>query len=330
MPLTRRELIQDAAVMAGAGAAAIRSTEVGAEPDDKTIPKRVLGRTGKQVSLIGFGMAPLGSDNTTPDQATEILNHALDLGINYLDVAPIYGNDQQKYGNAESKMKATLAKRRGEVLLTTKVNAQRPDRDGVLKQLEESLKRLGVDQVDAAHIHNLADFDEDKVFYQGGALDGLLEAKKRGLIKYIGVSGHQRPGRFNAAFFTGQFDIMMVPLNFADWVNYDFPKFALLEATKRNVGVLAMKVLGGAKDWKYDSRTPGSLAAYHEKAIRYTLGIPGVACAVIGLSTKDEVTKAVEVARNYQPLPARELEDLLVAGKRLAVERGAYYGPVGK
>src|SRR5262249_24525533 len=149
------------------------------------LPTRVLGRTGRTVSVIGFGMAPLGSDNTTPEAATQIVSAALDLGVTYLDVAPVYGSDAQKHGNAESKLKEVLRHRRGEVFLVTKVNAQRPTRDGVLQQLEESLRRMGVNSVDAAHIHNLGDFDMEKVFTPEGALGGLLEARRRGLLRHI-------------------------------------------------------------------------------------------------------------------------------------------------
>jgi aryl-alcohol dehydrogenase-like predicted oxidoreductase len=278
--------------------------------------------------MIGFGLAPLGSDNTTPEEATRIVAAALDLGVTYLDVAPVYGSDEQKHGNAESKLKEVLRRRRAEAFLVTKVNSQRPTRDGVLRQLEESLRRMGVDSVDAVHIHNLGDFDMEKVFTPDGTLGGLLEARRRGLLRHIGASGHMRPARFARAFETGEIDLCMNALNFADRHTYDFEGLMLPAARKHNVGIVAMKVLGGAVKWQYDGKTPATLAAHHERAIRYSLGLPGVACAVIGFANEAEVRQAVDVARAYRPLSDEERAALLAEGRQLAAARGEYYGPV--
>jgi aryl-alcohol dehydrogenase-like predicted oxidoreductase len=287
-----------------------------------------LGRTKQNVSLIGFGTAPLGSDNTTPDDADRILRAALGMGINYFDTAPVYGDPKSKFGNAEMKMKSFLASHRKDVFLVTKVNAERPDRDGVLRQLEESLKRLGVDCVDAVHIHNLGDFDMKQTLGRDGALAGLREARKREWTRWIGTSGHMRPARFVEAIQTGDIDLTMNSLNFADRENYDFEGLVIPAAKKQGTAVVAMKVLGGAVKWVYDAKTPACFADRHEAAIRYALGLPGVCSAVIGFSNVDEVRKAVEVARGYKPLDAEARTDLLTHGRRLAAERGLYYGPV--
>src|SRR5437660_1789954 len=122
MKITRREFIRDATAVA-AGAVVAPAL---AETPPAGLPTRVLGRTGRKVPLLGFGMAPLGSDNTTPEEAARIVSAAIDMGVTYIDVAPVYGSDTQKYGNAESKLKEVLRARRAEVFLVTKVNAQRP------------------------------------------------------------------------------------------------------------------------------------------------------------------------------------------------------------
>jgi aryl-alcohol dehydrogenase-like predicted oxidoreductase len=270
----------------------------------------------------------MGSDSTTPRDAARLVNLAIDLGVTYLDVAPIYGSDTQRYGNAESKLKTVLQTRRSEVFLVTKVNARRPTRAGVLRQIEESLRRLGTDHVDAVHLHNLGDFDMAQVFTESGALGGLIEGRRRGLLRFIGASGHMRPGRFVRAVETGQFDLCMTVLNFADRFTYDFEGLLLPAAQKANVGIVAMKVLGGPLDWKYDVGVPGSLGAYHARTIRYSLGLPSVASAVIGFTTEDELRQAVAVARAYQPLLEAERTALLEDGRKLAAVRGALFGPV--
>jgi predicted aldo/keto reductase-like oxidoreductase len=116
--------------------------------------------------------------------------------------------------------------------------------------------------------------------------------------------------------------------NFADRSNYDFEGLVLPAAKKRNVGVVAMKVLGGAIKWQYDGNTKGVLAEHHEQAIRFSLGVPGVACAVVGFATVDEARKALDVAARFKPLTTAERDELLAAGRKLAVARAGYYGPV--
>lgn len=327
MSLTRREFIRNT-TRAAVGAGAAAALPAGAAAPPAGLPTRVLGRTGERVAMLGFGVASLGGDHTTPEDATQFLSTAIDLGVTYLDVAPTYGSDDQKYGNAETKMREVLRTRRKEVFLVTKVNAERPTRDGVLRQIDESLKRMDVDQVDLVHIHNLGDFDMETVFTAEGTLGGLQEAKRRGLVRFLGASGHMRPARFVPALETGELDVCMNALNFADRYNYDFEGLVLPVAQKHRCGVVAMKVLGGARNWQYDRQTPGNLAEYHEQAIRYALGLPQVACAVIGFSNEQELRQAVEVVRKYQPLTPTEKEALLSEGRRLAVGREEYFGPI--
>ncbi|HZO89251.1 MAG TPA: aldo/keto reductase [Chthonomonadaceae bacterium] len=322
MQISRRNFLKGTAVAAGSlTTLSLAETASSAADQEGTLPRRVLGRTKEKVSILGIGMAPLGSNNTTTAQAEAVVHAALDQGITYIDVSP-------DYGNAEDKLKGVLKTRREGLFLVTKVNPDRQDRQGVQRQVEESLKRMGVAQVDAVHIHNLGDFDMDRLFTPDGAIAGLKEARERGLLRFIGTSGHMRPQRFATAIATGDIDLTMNALNFADRHNYDFEGLVLPVAQQHGTAVVAMKVLGGAKNWQYDGKTPGTLAEYHSRAIRYSLGLPGVACAVIGLSNAEEVKQAAEAARHYTPLSAAERSDLLAIGRRLAQARGLYYGPV--
>ena len=316
---TRREFIRDAAV-AGAAGALLSAPDASAKRRD-ALPKRTLGRTKARVSTIGFGIATLGSPDTSFADAEAILNSAIDMGVTYLDVSP-------DYGQAEDKLKLVLKHRREKVFLVTKVNPNAQDSAGVQKQLEESLRRMGTDHVDAVHIHNLGDFDMDRLFVAGGAVEGLKEARKRGLCRFIGVSGHMRPHRFATALDTGEIDLAMMALNFADRHTYDFEGLALPVAKKHGTAVVAMKVLGGAKNWSYDGKTAASLADYHERALRYSLALPGVCAAVVGFSNVKEIAAAVEVAKRFEPLSSADRDALLAEGRQLAVARGLYYGPV--
>jgi uncharacterized protein len=321
METPRRKFLKQGIAAAGAlGALSIAGAEERGS-SDSALPRRALGRTKERVTMIGIGTAPLGSDKTSMNEAESVVQAAIDHGIRYVDVSP-------DYGNAEAKLKGVLKSQRERLFLVTKVNPDRQDRAGVQKQLEESLARMGVDHVDAVHIHNLGDFDMARLFTPDGALAGLKEARKRGLLRFIGTSGHMRPPRFVTAIETGDIDLTMNALNFADRNNYAFEELVLPAAHKHGTAVVAMKVLGGAKNWQYDGRTAATLAEHHRQAIRYSLGLPGVACAVIGLSTADEARQAAEAARSYKPLSAAEKAALLATGRQLAQARGLYYGPV--
>ena len=326
MSTTRRKFLGDGLMTAGTvGALTLAGADAlaheGKATADGALPRRILGRTKEPVTLLGIGLAPLGSDKTTVKFAESVVQFAIDEGIRYLDVSP-------DYGNAEAKLKGVLKTQRDKVFLVTKVNPDRQDRAGVQKQLEESLARMGVESVDAVHIHNLGDFDMSKLFTADGAIAGLKEARKRGLLRFIGTSGHMRPPRFVTAIEAGDIDLTMNALNFADRHNYPFEELVLPAARKHGAGIVAMKVLGGTKNWQYDGQTQATLAAHHAHAIRYSLGIPGVACAVIGFNNSEEIRQALEVARNFKPLSGPEKTALLLTGKELAVTRGLYYGPV--
>ena len=316
MKLERRAFLMGAAGLLTSAALATRGNAA-------DLPRRPLGRTKVPVSLLGLGMAPLGSGRTSYDEAASVVRAAVDMGINYVDVSP-------DYGDAEDKLKPVLQDKalRERVFLVTKVNPSAQDTAGVQRQIEKSLQRLGVDHVDAVHVHNLGDWDMATVLGPQGTLAGLKEARRRGLIRFIGTSGHMRPARFVTALETGDIDLSMNALNFADRHTYDFEGLVLPAARKHGTAVVAMKVLGGAQGWRYDGHTPATLATYHARAIRYSLGLPGVCTAVIGFGSVEEVRQAVAVARAYRALSGAERAALLAEGKTLAQSRGLYYGPV--
>jgi uncharacterized protein len=113
-----------------------------------TMPKRKLGRTGLQVSVLSIGTGSTTAQVRQPDQAVDIINRALDLGVNYIDTAPSYGN-----GISETNIGLVMKERRDEVFLATKTNDR--SYDGTLRLFEESLKRLQTDYIDVYQIHGV-------------------------------------------------------------------------------------------------------------------------------------------------------------------------------
>ena len=320
--LNRRELLGGAAALAPATLLATGARCEAAETPKESLPQRTLGRTGYKTTLLGIGMAPIGMGGHSLAEAERLVNEALDLGINYVDVAP-------NYANAEEKLGPVMAKRRNEVFLVTKVEEQK--KEGILRQIQNSLRLMRTDHVDAVHLHNLGDFDLKEVFESdNGGLAGLEEAKKRGYLRFFGISGHLRPWKFTEAINTGKIDLVMPAMNFVDRHTYNFEEKVLPAAQKHHTAVVAMKVLGGAVKMVYERPTPGALAEHYEDAVRYALGLKGVSAVILGLRNSEEIRKAVATVKAYQPLPARELEALLARGKEMAATRdwGPHFGPV--
>src|SRR6056297_2484652 len=143
---------------------------------DYHIPKRVLGKTGEKLSVIGFGGIML-NDNPQ-DFANELVAKAYELGVNYYDVAPTYGNAEERLGPA-------LKPYRKDCFLACKTHER--DADGARKNLEDSLRKLETDHFDLYQLHALSSVEDvEQVFAPGGAMETIVKAKKDGLINHIG------------------------------------------------------------------------------------------------------------------------------------------------
>ncbi len=310
---TRREFIKSSALVAGA--VAVGSSATAQEPK---LPMRVLGRTGIEISLLSLGLGAAGDGRVDPDVVREIVNLCIDEGVTYIDDAPIYGNTQATIG-------PVLTQRRSDVTVASKVEAQ--DRAGALKQLEQSRRDLQCDVIDVAFIHNVPDFDTEQMMGPEGAFTALREAREAGHVRFLGLSGHNRPGRFISTIETGEVDVVMMPMNFVDRHTYNFENTVLPAAAKQNCGVLCMKVLGGVPNWNYRNIGHANLAAHYTDAIRYAVTLPGVASAVMGLCTPDEARQAIATIKSAEPLDDAELATLLAKGKGLVDGLGYHYGP---
>jgi aryl-alcohol dehydrogenase-like predicted oxidoreductase len=173
--MKRRQFLKQAAVTAAAVAA---SSELKAKSYVNPIAQRTLGRTGEQLSIIAFGGIVVM--NESPGDVSNIVAEAVDRGINYFDVAPSYGNAQERLGPA-------LAPYRKNCFLACKTEGRM--KDDSRKQLEESLQLLKTDHVDLYQFHALTKMtDLDTVLGPGGAMETMEAAKKEGKIRYIGLS----------------------------------------------------------------------------------------------------------------------------------------------
>lgn len=266
------------------------------------LPHRPLGKTGVQVPIIGYGTAPLGKikvmDAPLINKSARLLNHAIDQGITYLDTSPDYGS-QPKLGEV---MKA----RRDEVFLATKINTRR--RDDVLQELQQNLKELQTDHVDLVQVHAVnAMADLEAALAPDGALSALEEARRQGMTRFVGITGHARPSVLAYALERYDFDTVLVALGAIDRLVTGPEKILLPAAQQRDVGVIAMKVYGH-----------GELKE-RELALRYSLGLPGVSIAILGMSDESEIDENVRLAQQITPLSEAEL-DTLISEARALVE----------
>src|SRR5215475_3041101 len=144
------------------------------------LPRRPLGQTGSDVTLFGLGGEGVLRTYDRAAEAVRVIHRALDHGVNYCDTAPAYAGSLDYYG-------AALGERRSEVFLASKTHER--SRDGSLRLLEDSLRRLRTDHLDLWQLHDLrTPADLDRIFGKGGALEALVQARAQGRVRFLGVT----------------------------------------------------------------------------------------------------------------------------------------------
>ncbi len=320
--VSRRTFLQQLSI-AGAGTLLVDRYAL-ARDTQKSLPKRVLGRTKQEVTTLALGTWPCGkSSDVSVNDIARLVQEALDLGINFIDAARAYDNAEEGIGKG-------LGRRRSDVFLTTKVWADSAEE--AKKSLEESLRQLRTDHVDLCYLHSIGNRNVERAKGPGGALEYLVRQKEKGTIRFIGISGHSRPKAFVPLLKTGQIDVLMPAMNFVDRYTYNFEQTVMPVAREHGVGVVCMKVFGGMQGGfaKASGPNPGPMVkkAMLHQAIRYSLGIPGVATVVIGPHTVEQLRENVKMVCNYTPLSDAEKQSLSQLGKQLAQSWGPHFGPV--
>ncbi|MBT3382775.1 MAG: aldo/keto reductase [Prolixibacteraceae bacterium] len=273
------------------------------------MPKRVLGKTGEKLSIIGFGGIML--NNNPQDFANELVAKAYDLGVNYYDVAPNYGNAQEKMGPA-------LKPFRKDCFLACKTHMR--DAVGAQNTLEDSLTKLQTDYFDLFQLHALSSVEQvEQAFGTGGAMETIIKAKKEGKIKYVGFSAHS----VDAALLTMKnydFDSILFPLNFACWNAGNFGPQVYAEAEKRGMGILALKAMaltplknGEERLYKNVWYQPIQDEEIMKMALKYTLSKNITAAVPPGKNTL--FLKALEFMNEYKPISEEETNKLLALSK---------------
>jgi aryl-alcohol dehydrogenase-like predicted oxidoreductase len=264
-----------------------------------SMPERILGRTGVKVPIFGLGGAgqtPL-SQNGQERASIQIIEQALRLGIRYFDTAANYGPSEENYGKV-------LPPHRNNIFLASKTDSR--FRDGALRELERSLKRLKTDHLDLWQMHHVSFREElDRLFGKGGAIEAIEEAKRQKLIRFAGISGHHEPDVIAEGIRRYEFDTALLSVNAAD-VHHprSFIKKVLPIARSKNTGVIAMKVPA------YGRLLRQGVLDGMEQALNYTLSQPGVHCCVVAAENPEQLTHNVEAARRFIQLNASQLASI--------------------
>jgi len=266
------------------------------------IPKRILGKTGKKLSVIGFGGIML-NDNLQ-DFANEMVAKAYDLGVNYYDVAPKLGPALKPY--------------RKNCFLACKT--QDRTAAGSQNELEDSLRKLETDHFDLYQLHALSSVEEvEKVFGPGGAMETFMKAKKEGKVKHLGFSAHSVEAAL-LAMKNYDFDSILFPINFVCWNTGDFGPQVFAEAEKRGMGILALKAMALTPleqgEPKFDKNVwyrPVQDEEIMKMALKFTLSKNITAAVPPGKNTL--FLKALEFMNEYNPITEQETKKLLALAK---------------
>ena len=287
------------------------------------LPTRLLGKTGVQLPILGFGTAHAGRRLNTRE-AVHLYEMAFQAGITYFDTAPEFAG----YGKAQVQLSHFLKHVRSKVFLITK--CYEPDGERALQLLQQSLKEMGTTHADLAFVHSVgADkMDPRVVFGKSGTYAALLKAKTLGLTRFVGLSGHSRPLRFLHALRQFDVDVLLNAVNFVDRNTYNFEERVWPAAAQENIGLIAMKVYGGAQDPPPARLSHSQMPVeYHDAAFRYALSLPDVCCAVIGMATPWELEQNLQRARGFQPLSPAEIRRLQETGAPMARQWTDHLGP---
>jgi predicted aldo/keto reductase-like oxidoreductase len=322
----RREVIKGLIASAIAILCGGRSNPVQAFPPegpDTPLPTRLLGKTGVRVPILGFGTAPVGT-RVALNEAVALYHTAIDSGVTYLDTAPSFAG----YGEAQKQLGHVLKERRREVFVVTK--CFEPYGEAAFRLLERSLKELQTDHADLVFVHSLGDdkMDPRIVFSREGTYPALMKAKAQGLTRFVGLSGHNRTGRFEEAIRDCDVDVLLNVTNFVDQHTYSFEERLWPLAVQKGIGLVGMKVYGGA------GPSPRALSSrmlpkeHLDLAFRYALSVPSIACAVIGMATREELQENLRRAKAFRPLSDQERASLRSIGEQLARQWGPHFGDI--
>jgi uncharacterized protein len=304
MQFRRRDFLRTSAAAASATllAGAVEERRNG-------MPYRTLGRTGERVSLLALGGFHMGMPGVEEADAIRIMRTAADEGVNFFDNAWNY------YGGlSEERMgKALKDGYRDKVFLMTKTMAR--DRAKAESDLEMSLRRLDVDVIDLWQMHQMVTLEEVAAVYKAGPLEVAIKAREAGKIRYIGFTGHYTPETHTEMIGRGfEWDTVQMPLSVLDYHYRSFQEAVLPLANEKNLGVIAMKTLGGFPE---SIMSTGKVTA--RECMHYAMSLP-VSAVCSGMDTMAVLRENLETAKQFTPMAEEAQAELLARAAEPAAD----------
>ena len=335
--LSRRRFLQGAAVAgmsavvpaAGAQATYPKSTGAGPGPDLPNplvpnfqgqysglaptssgggfqVPRRAMGSTGLQVSILGMGGFHLGTVSGQME-ANNMVAKAMDHGINFFDNAWEYHE-----GMSEERVGTALKGKRDNAIVMTKVCTHGRKKDIAMQMLENSLTRLQTDHLDVWQVHEVVYYNDPELCYDvDGVLEALTAAKQQGKVRFVGFTGHKNPSihldMLNRGF---KFDTVQMPINAFDPSYRSFEREVLPVAVQKGMAVFGMKSMGGSGE----SIVHGALTP--TEALSYAMSVPGVSTTVSGMDSMSVLDQNLDILRNFRPLGEQQMTRLREHGRQ--------------
>ncbi len=275
---------------------------------------RRFGRTGHMSTLAIFGGAALWQ--ISQEEADKVMESVIAAGINHIDVAP-------SYGQAEIRIGPWMLRERQRFFLGCKTMER--TREGAWQEMHESLKRLQTETFDLYQCHAVTTMEElDQITMQGGALEAFVQARREGLIRFIGITGHgvQAPQIYLEALRRFDFDSVLFPLNFVQMATPEFRKSAeaLIAACKaKDVGTMVIKTVtrGPWGEREHTATTwyePFDQSAEIQQAVNFALSYD-----VTGLCTAGDtrvLPLVIDACERFARLSPAETEEMIKSGRQ--------------
>ncbi len=209
-----------------------------------------LGSTGMEISTVFYGGIVSMKDGQ--DKSDEYVAYAVENGVNYFDIAPSYGDAQEKLGHS-------LKPYRNDVFVACKTTCR--DSENAKKELEESLNMIYTDYLDNYQLHSITTVEEvERVFAKGGAFEPIMKAKEAGVLKHLGITCHSEEATLRALELY-DFETVLFPTNYGLHMKKSFGQKVFDKCKEKNIGLLGMKSL---IERAWDSSEEKASTPYHK------------------------------------------------------------------
>ena len=265
---------------------------------------RPLGKTGEELSVIGFGAIVMV--NESQQFAHETVARAIDAGVNYFDMGPRYGK-----GEAEERGGPAIQPYRDRIFLAEKTGERR--KAEAAAELRQSLRKMRTDHFDLYQLHAVSTIEEvETIVGPDGALEAFVEARDQGLVRFLGFSAHTEEAAL-ALMDHYEFDTILFPVNYVNWYQGRFGPIVLDKAQQKGLGILALKALA-KKPWPDGRKEKWTKAWYSpvdnyeeaRTAVRWTLSRPVTAC--VSPSHAEFLWWMIDAEREIIPLTSEDEE----------------------